>query len=245
MSQSDADLFSPVARRRSSERVAAAIRTRIVEGRFRPGDRLPPERTLAARFRVTRNTVREALRQLEQIRLVTIRQGSGVTVQDYLSHAGVEFLGALLGSRAETPAIVDDLLEARGVLGAAILEHSIDRADLSRIDELGAAVDALAAEAASRTPDPTALLELDIRVHEWIVRAAGNHVFVLLFNSLRRIYEPVAHLFAPVVSDPNLLVERYREAHAALARGDRGHARQVFAEVFAMGRPPVTEGRRP
>jgi len=245
MTQTKPVLFQPLTSQRSSERVAQAIRATIVEGRFRPGDRLPPERTLAQRFRVTRNTVREALRQLEQMRLVTIRQGSGVTVQDYLAHAGVEFLGVLLGSGGDaTAAIVPDLLEARAVLGDAILRHSIDHADLARLEGFSEAVEAFAAHAATDRPDPATLLSLDIDVHEWIVRAAGNRAFVLLYNSLRRIYEPVAHVFAPAVGQPRRAAQLYREAHGALARGDRERAKKVFSEVFSSGWKEAAKGVR-
>ncbi|MBW1881260.1 MAG: FadR family transcriptional regulator, partial [Deltaproteobacteria bacterium] len=77
MTQRRDEPFTPIENVRTSERVADAIRRTILSGRFRPGEVLPPERTLAARFDVTRNTVREALRVLEHARLVSIRHGSG------------------------------------------------------------------------------------------------------------------------------------------------------------------------
>jgi len=235
---SQLDPFQPIQTRRSSEKVAEAIRETIVSGRFSPGDRLPPERTLAERFGVTRNTVREALRRLEQYRLVSIRQGSGVTVQDYLSHAGIEFLSALMSSdSAPAPAVVSDMLEARAVLGEAILVHAIEHAKPSRLDAFEKAVDALCAEAEAPSGNPRALLDLDFDVHRALVRAGGNHAFILFLNTMRSIYEPVAHLFAPVVESPRALVDRYRRTQALIESGDREEAKRIFREVFAAGRP--------
>jgi len=236
--------FRPLRTQRSSEKVAEAIRETIVSGVFSPGDRLPPERSLAERFGVTRNTVREALRRLEQYRLVSIRQGSGVTVQDYLSHAGIEFLSSLVTSdAAPTRAIVDDLLEARAVLGEAILLHAIDHAAPERLGAYADAVDALAAEVAEPSGRPRALLDLDFDVHRALVRAGGNQAFVLFLNTMRSIYEPVAHMFAPVVENPNALVQRYRETLALIESGDREQAKDIYRKLFAAGRPSALRKR--
>ena len=54
-----------------------SFREGILSGRPRPGDRLEPERELALRLGISRNSVREGLRALELIGLVTSRQGSG------------------------------------------------------------------------------------------------------------------------------------------------------------------------
>ena len=238
------DPFQPLQVRRSSERVADAIRSSILDGVFRPGDKLPPERTLAAKFAVTRNTVREGMRRLEQLRLVSIRQGSGVTVQDYLSHAGIEFLSALVGSEETKPRIIEHMFEARAVLGEAILVHSIEHADLDRLGGFEDAVEALAREVETPSGQPRALLDLDFDVHTSLVRAGGNQAFVLFMNSMRSIYEPVAQLFAAVVDDPRLLVAKYRDALIALQGGDRDHAKTIFREVFRAGKPDRIQQRK-
>lgn len=75
--------------------VAAALRSDLAAGRFRPGDRLPSEADLAARFGVHRNTVREALARLGREGLVAARRGAGSFVlgppTDYPIGARVRF----------------------------------------------------------------------------------------------------------------------------------------------------------
>jgi GntR family transcriptional repressor for pyruvate dehydrogenase complex len=51
----------PKLRRLLPEEVAAQIQAKILDGSFAPGDRLPPERTLASQLHVNRSSVREAL----------------------------------------------------------------------------------------------------------------------------------------------------------------------------------------
>jgi DNA-binding GntR family transcriptional regulator len=61
-------------------RVVAALRDEIATGRVAVGARLPSEEELCGRFRVSRHTVREALRKLREDGLVSSRQGAGTTV---------------------------------------------------------------------------------------------------------------------------------------------------------------------
>ncbi|OGQ20452.1 MAG: hypothetical protein A2138_26755 [Deltaproteobacteria bacterium RBG_16_71_12] len=231
-------LFAPVEQSRSSQRIADVIRRTILDGRFRPGEQLPPERTLAERFGVTRNTVREALRNLEQLRLVAIRHGSGVTVQDYLATAGVELVSALLlpehGTSAE---LFDDLLEARRVVGQAMCHHAIERVRRGAQPELAAAVTAFAAAATGDRPDVAALLSLDFDVQNQLIRAGGNRVFVLLHNSLRHVYERAAARFSPLMAEPRAVAAAYQDLLAALHAGDREAARSAITLVYDKTSP--------
>lgn len=235
------DYFQPVSSTRTSDRIAGIIRNTILDGRFRVGDLLPPERTLARQFQVTRNTVREALRRLEQLRLVSIRQGSGVTVRDYRNTAGVELLGQILASTVLQGPLLSDVLEARAVLGKAIYRHALERIDDRAVEALHEAVEAFAREAERPTPDPPTLQRLDFELHSLLVQAGGNQAILFLHNSLRRVYEPIAHLFEVLVDQPRDLAAQYRLVVAALRRGDRAAAADAFDAVLdlALPEPPA------
>ncbi|MEM8841143.1 MAG: FadR/GntR family transcriptional regulator [Pseudomonadota bacterium] len=64
----------------NANQIATALRREIEDREIVTGERLPPERNLAERFGVARGTVREALRQLELLRFVQRRAGSGTYV---------------------------------------------------------------------------------------------------------------------------------------------------------------------
>src|SRR5712664_2472743 len=68
-------MFSPAKPRRVFEEIINQIKAQIEDGRLQRGDKLPTERALAAQFRVSRNTVREALRTLEISGLITLKRG--------------------------------------------------------------------------------------------------------------------------------------------------------------------------
>jgi len=229
---------------RSSDRIAGIIRNTIVDGQFRVGDVLPPERSLAKQFGVTRNTVREALRVLEQLRMVSIRQGSGVTVRDYESTAGVELLGQILASTVLPGPLLADVLEARAVLGKAIYRHAIGRIEDHAIEAVHDAVEAFAREAEQPAPDPPTLQRLDFELHSLVIQGGGNQAIVFLHNSLKRVYAPIAQLFEVLVDQPLGLVQQYRTVVAALRRGDRAAAADAFDRVFdlSLTPPPARSG---
>src|SRR5260370_39034257 len=56
------------------------IHARIISGRWGPGDRLPKEKELAAQLGLSRNSLREAVRALSQLRVLEVRQGDGTYV---------------------------------------------------------------------------------------------------------------------------------------------------------------------
>ena len=70
----------PPAAAEGSVAIANKLQQAIVNGHYHFGERLPPERELADHFGVARSTIREALRRLEQQKLLTPRIGSGTFV---------------------------------------------------------------------------------------------------------------------------------------------------------------------
>ncbi|MGI5168208.1 GntR family transcriptional regulator [Spirillospora sp. CA-253888] len=63
-------------------RITATLRKRLVAGTYAPGTRFPSEATLCAEFKVSRNTLRRALRALESEQLITVLNGIGRFVPD-------------------------------------------------------------------------------------------------------------------------------------------------------------------
>ena len=229
---------------RTSARVADAIRRVIVGGQLQPGETLPPERALAQRFSVTRNTVREALRTLEQLRLVTIRQGSGIRVRDYLTHAGLELVVELLDSSDGTDtALMAELAEARQIIGKAMNHYAIDHFTPADLPDIALAIQELLTEANKPEPDLRQLQELDFEVHNRLVKASGNRALLLMHNSIRYIYRQVAPLFTPLVSDPEPLISFHRQLLSALERGDRPRAKALCTRYFELGRQALARDK--
>ena len=128
--------IEPISTQRIYQEVASQLRRSISEGRLRPGDKLPPERGLAAMFGVSRNTVRDALRALELSGLIELKLGAtgGAFVLPGSSNAVVNGMRDLYFLGAITP---DHLTEARLALSAEVIRlacRRITKEDLALLE---------------------------------------------------------------------------------------------------------------
>src|SRR6202049_975097 len=132
---------SPRGGRRSSrapsvtEGAIDKIRELIVPGSGGPGDRLPKESELAAQLGLSRNSLREAVGGLRQLRVLGVRQGDGTYVSSLEPDLLLEstgFISHLLLGEGEL-----DLYEVRRILEAAAASLAAARIDDDGKQELG------------------------------------------------------------------------------------------------------------
>ena len=123
---------APLPRVRLYEQVAEQISVWIRQHDLQPGDRLPPERELAARLGVSRATLSQALVALEVIGAVAVRHGDGTVVAQ--SPGAARIVEAVRAHANRLPEIIEtrDALETKIASLAAIRRTE---ADLQRIDE--------------------------------------------------------------------------------------------------------------
>ncbi|NUS93282.1 MAG: FadR family transcriptional regulator [Nocardia sp.] len=163
----------PPMRRRArsvSAEVAAHLEKLIVNGELRAGDRLPPERELAASMNISRSSLREAMFELEAKKLVERRQGRGSTVAD-IPRAASELYGNLADLDGELGYATElrDLVEPR-IAGLAAL-RAVD-SNLLSLDEVLAR--------SHETLSPEDSMRLDIEFHTLLAHAAQNPLLVTL-----------------------------------------------------------------
>jgi GntR family transcriptional regulator, transcriptional repressor for pyruvate dehydrogenase complex len=207
------------------DHVFAQLREAILSGRYRPGERLPSQRALAADLEVNMASVREALGRLEQLRLVEVRHGEPTRVLDWRRSGGLEAL-VLRGSADEQ--LLRDLFEARRLLLVEAARLAAER----RSDEQAASLLELADAVAIAADDGSALLA-DWSFMATLVEAAGNLVFQLVMNSVRELYLPHAGAFAPLVSHRAELGDLYTRAATAVNDGDAAAAAAAVDELAA------------
>ncbi len=127
-------LFFPVSVARASSAITDQIRSAIVTGQVREGERLPPERELAEQLRISRSTLRQALTTLVQSgHLVALRGRSGGTF--VADDPPVALTSGAEPIDADIRATLDERVAVE--TGATLLaaERGDDR-DLARLDEL-------------------------------------------------------------------------------------------------------------
>lgn len=223
-------------RRSVAERIAASLRSAIVQGRLQPGDALPSERELADKYEVNRSSIREAMTRLEAWGLVKIKHGGATRVSDFLLSAGLDLLPHLVELGGEVDrGILRDLHEIRAMLLGWCAEQAAlkaDAASIGRLEELARGLAEPRAKAAQ-------LQELDYDFFQELVRISGNRLLVLFSNVVREVYargrDRFAGLYARGVFDARhhkKCVEaiRARDVHAAGA-AMRAHAASALLTV--------------
>lgn len=205
---------------RASERVHAALRDEILGGSLEPGAAVESERTLAERFGVHRQSVREALKRLEQAGLVRISHGGATRVLDWRDSGGLEILADLDSVAGATPpdSLERSVIEMRASIGIDAARLCVERASDAELAE----VDRLADEAAAAIGGPVATLEQRYAAM-WraVVIGSGNIAYRLAFNSLLRTLPSRPRMAAAVRPDEGDAIRalgraiRSREVEAA------------------------------
>lgn len=118
-----------------SHEIAESLRTDILKNHYRPGDRLPSERDLAARFEASRGAVREGFSQLEQLGLIRILPG-GARVQP-IESASLAVLGPMLElEEIPNPQLVDQFLETYSALASLTARSAVVKASSEELNQL-------------------------------------------------------------------------------------------------------------
>ncbi len=152
----------------------------LLSGEVTPGTKIPSERQLAEALAVGRSSVREAIKSLNLLGLLDVRQGDGT----YLSRSGSDLLprviewGLLLGESH-----VRDLLEARGELEIVVAGLAAERGDEQHVEAVGRQLEAMRTAGS----DVPSYVEADVAFHLAIAQASGNEVLQNLLTSLRSL----------------------------------------------------------
>jgi len=235
--ESFGSLLQPVAMRTAGERIAERLVTAIALGEFEPGQRLPPERELAATLEVSRTTVREALQRLHAGGYVITRRGrgGGTIIATGAGPGSDEMIKRTLDPAWEELTVV---LDYRRLIEQLIARTAAERRDSDDIATIARAVDDYA-HASGRDESRLA----DHALHQAIARATHN---VRLVDLSARIRREVGLGFDAEPYTPEMRRRALRQ-HPTLAEaviaGDPDRAATLAAGHFSLTDRMLTELR--
>jgi GntR family transcriptional repressor for pyruvate dehydrogenase complex len=221
-----AGAFTPVPVMRPVDQVRVSIVQAIATGQLRPGDRLPSELEQARGFQVSRASVREALRSLGEMGLVTTVQGrgGGSFVNRIDSDPVARNLGEAMEVMLHLDAInVAELLEARRALEGTCARLAAARRSQRHLGAMAAAL----AEARDPELSDEAWLDLDVRFHREVAASAGNRVLIVPLSALHAIVQPRLNEAIKPLIDRDEINAEHGAIHRAIA--DRAGARAIAA----------------
>jgi len=203
---------------RLADMVASVLRERIVNGELGDGDLLPKQDELLEEFRISRPSLREALRILESEGLLTVRRGNvgGSVVEAPNAESSAYMFGLVLQSRRGS---VSDLADAIGHIEPITASLCAERADRAKtvIPQLQANI----AACEDAVSDGTQFTTLSRQFHEELVAACGNETLILMVGALESLWSEQERQWAQrAQSQGSYPVEKYRRdviaAHKAL-----------------------------
>jgi len=223
-------------RKSLAQQVAERLMTRITSGLIEPGQRLPSERNLSSALNVTRTTIREAIKILQGLRLVTVRHGDGVRVQDFLRNASMDVLGELLFIDGQVNAnALDQILEARALYGGMVATLAAQRRTEEDIEQYEALVQKI------EGLDAKELQKIDLEIFHCVALASKNMVFLFVLNATTSIYERHEEAFLPAYQDVGAVYQAHKAVFDAIRDQDAKKAAKMMQEMLEEQRTILME----
>lgn len=220
--------IEPIRRSKLYQGIVQQIEELLERGELKPGDQLPPERTLAEQFEVSRASVREALRTLELLGVVETRAGGGTFVRRVAPDDLARPLHSLIARGHALP----DVIEFRGVVEPAIAALAAERIRVEELAELRDLLERQQAKVARREP----YVEEDTRFHELIGDAAGNELLTTMLAVIWDVLRASREEWLQTNDRAHASLEAHQRIYDALARHDAHGARDASAEhIRAVG----------
>lgn len=207
--------------------VVGQIQDAIFDGHLKTGQTLPAERELKSIFNVSRGTLREALRVLEQKGLIEIKLGvgGGSVVKAVDTEQVSESLGLLIRSQRVS---LNHLAQFRKDVEGIIAAHAAERhskADILKLNRLLTQARACVEKGPSQR---NAFIEIDKQIHMNLARITGNPIYITVLHSIHdnihRYYDRFLSMEEPE------LQENYQdlcEIIEAIENGQADRAREL------------------
>ena len=238
--------FRPIHGRRIFESILDQLEQAILDGHLSAGDRLPPERELAERFNASRTSVREAVRVLEALGVLTVKPGAengAVLVED----SGGALDRLLRFQLALRHISIESVIEFRTVMEPWSARTASIRATEDEIDRLRVLLGGMAES--DVTPDD--FHRLDSEFHLELARAAKNDLMVLVLEgartSIERIMLDALRRVPDFAAARARLVAEHEEIVDAVAAGDGEEAGRLmerhisaFYEAVGLSHAPAS-----
>jgi GntR family transcriptional repressor for pyruvate dehydrogenase complex len=199
--------FTPIDRTSVAEKVAKKLLDLVRSKNLKPGSQLPPERELALSMEVSRPSVREAVRGLQILGVLKVRQGGGIFVS---SLEAADLLGPLQLLITLNEDNVNALYESRRLIDGGIGRMAAERitdAYLDRLKTLLIAQKHLLA-------DPVAFRVSDLEFHRTIAEVTGNPFLVRISISLYVLGMEYRRIAAET---PGVLNQSFADHHLIIA----------------------------
>ena len=205
-------------------KLLATFKQLISEGSLAPGARLPAERELASSLKVSRGSLRQVLKMLEVMGVVSQRVGDGTYLNapaPSILAEPLEFLILLVGIGFE------ELMDARLIVEPELAARAAARATPEKLAALREPLERMK----ESRDDHAQLIEEDLRFHRTIFQMADNRVCSIMFSMVHQSLHKLIDITSQMVELDHTL-KLHNRIYAAIRKGDAEEARaRMFAHL--------------
>ena len=218
-------MFQKVKQKRIFHEVADQIEEAVVSGLLKPGEKLPAERELVGRFDISRRTLREALRIVEQKGLIEIKIGSrgGAFVKDLTTAPISESLALLIRSKKIS---LRELAEFRVDIESLVAAKAARQATKEDIDSLKDLLVEGETILASKRFNWKAFMEIDQRLHRALARIAQNSIYEFILKTIHENINRYYESYLP--KDKEIWKQSFLEMRPLVKAVEDGDAKKAF-----------------
>ncbi len=165
------------------------LMNQLLEGKLKPGDKLPTENEFAAKLGVGRNSIREAMKMLSSLGIIEVKRGMGTYIRETISDS---VLNPLIVQLAFSGKSSQELIELRIFLDTAVAELALEKIQDGDLVELEETNEKLLDELLKNQPNEKTLVKLDFEFHMKLISITRNNliikisetIYILFFSSI-------------------------------------------------------------
>jgi GntR family transcriptional regulator, transcriptional repressor for pyruvate dehydrogenase complex len=212
---------TPVPRTTLTATAFEQLISHVVQGNWKPGDRIPPERELCQQLGIARTSLREALKAMELVGMLDSRVGDGTFVCPRSEFLSRPLLWAFTGADHEE---LHDIMEARTIIEENLAGLAAQRASNQEIASINQAVQMMRDSIARGE----SILEADMAFHLAISTAAQNDVLRNAVQLLRNLTRQWIYFKLLLPDVPRIVLKRHEAIYKAIAKRKPAAARNAM-----------------
>ena len=210
--------------KRTYEAIIDSIKTDIMNGKIKPGQKLPPERELAKKFNVSRTSIREALRTLEILGVIKSVQGSGNYITGDFEKSLIESMSMMFLLQRIDSLEFFQFREALELKAAMLAVQNIDDEKIMKLEELVSEM--------AQSEDEADRSALDKQLHDTIAAASNNSMIIQILDILSEVIsKDIKQRRSEILSDPDN-IKQLQKIHEEMVYGLKQRDSQATYAAF-------------
>ncbi|HHY81654.1 MAG TPA: FadR family transcriptional regulator [Clostridiales bacterium] len=210
--------------KKTYEAIIDLIKIDIMNGKIKPGQKLPPERELAKKFNVSRTSIREALRTLEILGVIKSVQGSGNYITGDVEKSLIESMSMMFLLQQIDSLEFYQFREALELKAAMLAVQNIDDEKIMKLEELVSEM--------AQSEDEADRSALDKQLHDTIAAASNNSMIIQILDILSEVIsKDIKQRRSEILSDPDN-IKRLQKIHEEMVYGLKQRDLQATYAAF-------------